>query len=691
MDVLLDLVLIGLSNGGIIALNAVAVTVIYCAVRTLNLAHGDVYALSSVMTMMTLRSILPLDGPPTWAQLIIGLILSIISTISFGVIFSMLIEFLGFRLFRGQSRLAPIIATLGLSFMLYQLALVWRKLLPTFNRGEHRSVPGVDELPRDVVPHIFSQIDVFQALGIQTNSRFDIKDLFIIVCAPIVAYLVHLLLNKTKVGRAIRACAQDSIAAQMVGVNLNGAIRAAFAIGGALAGVAAFIFAITVERPVANHGAQSGLIAFTAAILGGIGNPLGALVSGLLIGMFAAFSDYLLDGRWTPALIYLLLVGLLMWRPSGLSPEERTGELSQQTGDVVVLNATRASTTRTMSVLLNLVPLALLYPLIVPLIGEYYLPVVNSFLIYVVLALGLTVLLGFAGVLDVGYALNFAIGAYLMAYLTGPAMAWRDQLLGFVPDGIIVFAIIIIVTGCLGMVKGWLTARMRIDYLAIATLALSLMMRDVLKNSGAGGVGGFSAIPPPTLFGVRFDSFTMQYLLVLGVVALIIVGSYRLLDSRVGRAMAAMREDEYAAQSSGVSIGRYKSISFFIGDSIAGLAGGLYAAMLSFAEPGLADFQVSVMVLSMVAIGGIGNISGAVFGVFSIMGLDRIVIPFIQGLMGDQPFVQFTLRELNFLLFGLALYFSVFFSRKFKFSKDSDNLNKKNDRAQLKKSNVGAS
>ncbi len=667
MDIFIDLVLIGLSNGGIIALNAVAVTVIYCAVRTLNLAHGDVYALSSVMTMVVLRNILPLDGPPSWSQLIIGLIVSVISTIIFGMVFSMLIEFLGFRLFRGQSRLAPIIATLGLSFMLYQLALVWRKLLPTFSAGEHRSVPGVDELPRDVVPHVFPQLDVFQALGINTTSRFDIKDLFIIVCAPIAAYLVHLLLNNTKIGRSIRACAQNSLAAQMVGVNLNGAIRAAFASGGALAGIAAFIFAITVERPVANHGAQSGLIAFTAAILGGIGNPIGALASGMLIGMFAAFSDYLLDGRWTPALIYLLLVGLLMWRPSGLSPEERVNDLSQQTSDVVVLNATRASAAlRPGAILINLVPLALLYPLIVPLIGEYYLPVVNSFLIYVVLALGLTILLGFAGVLDVGYALNFAIGAYIMAYMTGPAMAWRDQLLGFVPDGLIVFPVIILITGCLGMLKGWITSRMRIDYLAIATLALSLMMRDILKNSGAGGVGGFSAIPPPTLFGVHFNSFTMQYLLVLGLVAIIVIGSYRLLNSRTGRAMAAMREDEYAAQSSGVNVAFYKSVSFFIGDSIAGLAGGLYASMLSFAEPGLADFHVSVMVLSMVAIGGIGNITGAVFGVFSIMGLDRIVIPFIQSLMGEQPFVQFTLRELNFLLFGLALYFSVFVSRRFK-------------------------
>ena len=663
VEIFSQLVLIGLSTGGIIALNAIAVTVIYCAVRTLNLAHGDVYGLASVMTMVVLRNMLPIDGTPAalW-QILFSVPLAFVLTVSFGVLLNMFVEYFGFRLFRGQSRLAPIIATLGLSYMLYQFALVWRQLLPTFSRGDHHSVPGVPELPRDAIPAIFPNLDVFKALGINVNIQFDVKDLFIIICAPLAAYLVSLFLQNTKLGKSIRAVAQNEVAAQIVGINLNGTIRAAFLVGGALAGLGAFIFAVTVERPVANAGAQSGLIAFTAAILGGIGNPIGALIASLIVGIFAAFSDYLFDGRWTPAFVYMLLVGLLMWRPSGLAAEERSTELHSQRSETLVLNATRSNRAlKPGMVLVNLIPLVILYPLIVPLIGEYYLPVVNNGLIWAIFALGLTILLGFSGVLDVGYALNFAIGGYITAYLIGPAMAWRDTFLnGIVPDGVIVIVIVMTITGTLGMVKGWITARMRTDYLAIATMALSLIMRDVLKNTGVGGVGGFSAIPTPVLFGLKLNNFTLQYGLLVLVVALIVIGSYRLLNSRTGRALAAIREDEYAAESSGVNVPLYKSAAFFMGDSIAGLAGCLYAMMLSYVEPSLADFSTSVMVLAMVSVGGVGNIAGAVLGTFAILGLDRVAIPLFESLFGDQAFVMFSVRELSYLLFGLALYGSVF-------------------------------
>lgn len=660
MDDFFQLLVIGLNNGGILALNAMAVTVIYCAVRTLNLAHGDVYALSSVMTMLVLRNMLPATGA-TIPELLVAVALAFVITVVFGMLINSLVEFLGFRMFRGQSRLAPIIATLGLSYGLYQLALVWRQLLPNFSRGDHRSVPGVPELPRDAIPQVLSNIDVFKWLGIETAVRFDFKDVLIILVAPVAAILVHLFLQRSKIGKSIRAVAQNPVASQMVGINLNGTMRTAFVIGGALAGLAAFVFAVTVERPVANHGAQSGLIAFTAAILGGIGNPLGALAASMAVGVFAAYSDYLFDGRWTPAFIYIMLVALLMWRPSGLAAEERSGELHSQRSESIVLNATSNSTKlRPGMVLVNLLPLAVLYPLIVPLIGEYWLPVINNVLIWAIFALGLTVLLGFAGVLDVGYALNFAIGGYLVAYLTGPAMAWRDQWLGgIVPDGVIVLIIVVLATGTLGMLKGWLTSRMRTDYLAIATLALSLIMRDVLKHSGVGGVGGFSAIPVPTLFGFTLTSFTMQYALLMVVVAFVVIGAYRLLNSRSGRALAAVREDEYAALSSGVNVPFYKTLAFFIGDGIAGLAGGLYAMVLSYVEPGLADFNTSVMVLAMVSIGGVGNIAGAVIGTVTILGLDRVAIPLFQSLFGEQAFVMFSFRELSYLLFGLALYGSV--------------------------------
>ena len=661
MSVIPQLILIGLANGGAIALNAIAITVIYSAVRALNLAHGDVYALSSVMSMVILRDLVPFDQSMPVPELLGALALALAASIALSIGLSVMIEFLAFRVFRGQSRLAPIIATLGLSFVLYQAALVWRKLMPTFLPGEHRSVPGLPLLPHDGVPRVLPQLNVAQGLGLS----LDIKDFIIIVAAIAVALGVHVLIKSSRIGKAIRASAQNPLAAQMAGVNLNATIRAAFVIGGALAGLAGFIFTITMERPVGVHGAESSLVAFTAAILGGIGSPFGALLSSGILGMFQSFSDFYLDGRWTPALLNALLVGLLVLRPNGFSAEERDDFAAAPQSDVMSLGAMRPSTAlKPRTLLLTLLPLAILYPLLVPLMGEYYLPVINNALIWVSLALGLTVLLGFAGVVDVGYGLNFAIGAYLAAYLTGPGMAWRAGLPAFLFDGVPVFIVVVLVTGFIGILKGLLTARMRPDYLAIATLALGMMLRDVLKNSSVGGVDGFAAIPPPKFFGVVIASHGWQYALMLVVVTALVVGSYRLLNSRVGRALAALREDEYAATSSGVNVAKYKTIAFFTGDAIAGVCGALYALLLSIATPDLADFWTSVMVLAMVAVGGVGNIGGAVLGALAILGIDRIAIPALQTQMEAQNFIAgFNLRELSFLLFGLALYLSVLGSR----------------------------
>lgn len=661
MFIIPQLTLIGLANGGAIALNAIAITVIYSAVRALNLAHGDVYALTSVMCMVILREFIPQEQMPPLPELLGVLALALAASIALGVMLSAAVEFLAFRLFRGQSRLAPIIATLGLSFVLYQAALVWRKLLPTFLPGEHRSVPGLPLLPHDATPRVLPQLNVLQSVGLS----LDIKDLLIIVSAVVMALGVTWLLKSTRAGKAIRACAQNPLAAQMAGINLNATMRGAFIIGGALAGLAGFIFTVSMERPVGAHGAESSLVAFTAAILGGIGSPFGALLSSGILGLFQAFSDYFLDGRWTPALLNALLIGLLVLRPNGFSAEERDDFSAAPQTDVMALGAMRPGTALNWRKLAAiLLPLALLYPVLVQLIGEYYLPVINNALIWVAMALGLTILLGFAGVVDVGYGFNFAVGAYLAAYLTGPGMAWRNGLPAVLFDGAPVILVVILVAGCIGILKGLLTAKMRPDYLAIATMSLGLMLRDVLKNSSVGGVDGFAAIPPPRFFGVVIASHGWQYVLMLCVVMALVVGSYRLLNSRVGRALAALREDEYAAKSSGVDVGKYKIVAFFIGDAVAGVCGALYAMLLSIASPDLADFWTSVMVLAMVAVGGVGNIGGAVLGALAILGLDRIAIPLLQTQMETQNFIAgFNLRELSFLLFGLALYLSVLGSR----------------------------
>ncbi|MBK8834692.1 MAG: ABC transporter permease [Anaerolineae bacterium] len=654
-DILATLSLIGLSNGSVIALNAIALTLIYSAARTLNLAHGDVFALSSVVTMTILRAALAMPGVTPLG--VVGLcILAGIATMAFGAALSALVEMIGFRPFRGGSRLAPVIATLGISFMLYQVALIWQKLLPTYSSGDHRSVPGVPEVPIVGIPALLPDANLLDLIGIHGVGSIQARDVLLLVVAVLVAFGTREMLRRTRIGRAIRACAQDPIAAQMVGINYNGTIRAAFVIGGILAGIGAFTFTLAKTVPVGAHGAESGLTAFTAAILGGIGNPVGALLAALMLGIFSAMTTYFFDAQWTPVFVYLLLVGLLMWRPHGLTAEDRSNDLTAPPNEVVVVD--RRSILRRQPKVLLLAMLAglILYPALAA-SEPYRLPVATGFLIWIMLTLGLTIVVGMAGVLDIGFAGNFAVGAYVAAYLTGPAMPWRAALFPTVPDGIVVVAIAGLVTGAVGVVRGLLTARMRSDYLAISTLALGLVVHDIIKYTS--GVGGISAIPAPRLFGNPITSPLAQYAIAGIGVVIVVVLAIRLQNSRAGRALAAIREDEHAAASSGVDVARYRTAAFFIGSAIAGVAGALYASMLSYVDPDLSGFHISVMALAMACIGGAGSAAGAVLGALAILGIDRIAIPALAATLEDSAYRGFSIRELNYLVFGLALYLSL--------------------------------
>ncbi len=654
-EILVTLSLIGLSNGSVIALNAIALTLIYSAARTLNLAHGDVFALSSVVTMTILRSALAQPGVTPLG--VIGLcIVAAIATMAFGALLSALVEMLGFRPFRGGSRLAPVIATLGISFALYQVALIWQKLLPTYSTGDHRSVPGVPEVPIVGIPAILPAGNLLDVIGIHGVGSIQLRDVVLLAVAVLVAFGTREMLRRTKIGRAIRACAQDQVAAQMVGVNLNGTIRAAFVIGGILAGIGAFTFTLAKEVPVGAHGAESGLIAFTAAILGGIGNPVGALVAALMLGVFSAMTTYFFDAQWTPVFVYLLLVGLLIWRPTGLTAEDRNTDLTTPPTEVVVVD--RRSILRRQPKVLLLAMLAglIIYPAFTA-AEPYRLPVASSFLIWIILALGLTIVMGMSGVLDIGFAGNFAVGAYVAAYLTGPAMPWRSTIFPVAPDMIVVVAIAALVTGGVGVFRGLLTSRMRADYLAISTLALGLVAHDVIKYTS--GVSGISAIPPPRFFGTPITSQLTQYAILGVIVVVVVVIAIRLQNSRAGRAMAAIREDEFAADSSGVNVAHYKTAAFFVGSAIAGVAGAMYANVLSYVDPDLAGFHISVMTLAMACIGGAGSAAGAVLGALLILGIDRVIIPGLAASLENSVYRGFSIRELNYLVFGAALYLSL--------------------------------
>jgi len=648
-----QLLIFGLVNGAILALNAIGVTVIYSTVRTLNLAHGDIFA----MTTALVTSVINFFGiNQNWnpATRIFSLAGVLLASILFGALLSVGVEELAFRPFRGRSKLAPLIASLGLSFILFQGSLVWRTMQASFIRGEHRSVPGLNEVPTDGIPN---QLPLGNLLSGKVVLQFS--DVFVFVAAILFVLVTTYILQKTKMGRAIRAVAQNEELAQIVGVPRDGAILRAFALGGALAGAAGFVFALYYSRPFGQAGAESGLIAFAAALLGGIGSPLGALISGLLLGVVGSFSDYFLSASWTPVLLLGLLTVLLIWRRGGFGGESLAEEISAR--DSVVLTAPTSNAALSdqskgprmkrllIALLIALVPL----PLIMSAFNIGGQSLLVGLGIFILLTLGLNLLLGLAGALDLGYAMSFAIGGYAAALLR--------------LDFILVVLISAGTAALFGLLKGGLATRLRGDYLAVATLALGLMTQQAIVNAPTltGGANGLSALPPPHLFGWVLAAPSAQVYLVFGFVLLAAIASGRLISSRTGRAWIAASEDETAASSFGVDTARYRLLAFVLSSALAGIAGALYARTYGYIDPDIAAFHVSAMMLAMVILGGAGSVGGAVLGTILIYSYDKVIVGQLaaliallwpQGLyIGMVP----DIRGTNFFNFGIALYLTV--------------------------------
>lgn len=664
-EVFLQLLVFGLANGSVLALNAISVTLVYGAVRTLNLAHGDIFSLTSALVTSVL---IGLNVKTSWSGGALAgiLLLTFSAAVAFGTLLNIGLERVAFRPFRGRSRLAPLIATLGISFILFQAAIVWRTHQASWIPGEHRSVPGLPEVPTDGIPNLLPDIDLVKALGLPVHVTFHFNDLFGMLLALICALGTYAFLRNTSSGRAMRACMQNPTLAQVIGIDLDATIGRAFAIGGMLAGVAAFAFAIYYGRPFGQNGAQSGLFAFTAAILGGIGNPLGALVSALLLGVFSAGSDYLISAEWTPALLLMLLIGLIYWRPEGLF----SGGTDDQPAGAALRDA--LTPTGVKKGRAALVPLLILAALaIFPPVSEYFnlgwQILLRGLGIFMLLALGLNILLGMAGVLDLGYAAAFGIGAYGAAIITNPWGQISVSWLHGSPDFGLIFIFCSVLGGLFGLLKGLLTTRLRSDYLALATLALGLLIPRLVINLKflTGGAAGISALPAPYILGVSFGSISAGYYLVLAVLVVVVFASQRVIESRTGRAWVAASEDETAASAAGVNVSRYQLLALVISSALAGGAGALYASTFAYVDPDILSFTWTAMLLTMVILGGAGDVSGVLLSVILIIGYDKVFIPRVSTLLslfwpknffiGSVP----DLRGTSFFNFGIILYLTV--------------------------------
>lgn len=268
--------------------------------------------------------------------------------------------------------------------------------------------------------------------------------------------------------------------------------------------------------------------------------------------------------------------------------------------------------------------------LILPLLlGTYLSEVTNNIMIYILMGLGLNIVVGFAGLLDLGYVAFFAIGAYTMAILT------TEGALGILGISFwVALPICVIVAVLAGILLGIPVLRMRGDYLAIVTLGFGEIIRilansDLLK-SYIGGAQGILQIPKPNLFGLSLFRPEQMYYVILGGVLLAVFVSWRLSASRIGRQWMALREDEDVAEAMGINLVNTKLLAFAIGAGFSGLSGAIFASKLTSIFPHSFNLLISIYVLSLIIVGGIGSLPGVVVGAVILIGLPELLREFAE-------------------------------------------------------------
>ena len=295
--VFLQVLIFGLADGAIFALVALGYTMVYGIIELINFAHGDVFTFGAYIGAAILGFFAINENSFTVLNLLVlAGVFPVVMLIMGGI--NITIERIAYRPLRNAPRLAPLITAIGMSFLIEGIMFLWHG-------------PATVHFP-DVLPH---------GPGFQTTINgvfFTFKDVFVVVTAIILVSLLAVFITRSKLGKAMRATAQDRDAAQLMGIDINRTIAATFFIGAVLAGAGGIIWGLYFNTVYYNLGFRTGLVAFTAAVFGGIGNIPGAALGGLLIGLVQAFSDAYIGSKWTEVVIFGILIGVLVFRPTGL-------------------------------------------------------------------------------------------------------------------------------------------------------------------------------------------------------------------------------------------------------------------------------------------------------------------------------------------------------------------------------------
>jgi len=298
--------LIGVTNGAVYALIALGYTLVYGILELINFAHGDVFMLGGMFTITFGTHFFNLHQGQGFAIVPIVFATLILSMLACGAI-NATIEFVAYRPLRNAPRLAPLITAIGVSFIIEDIALAWKG-------------PNYVTAP-DVFPH--SNVFSFDGVDYQWNHL-----IVVLITVPVLLALLWLV-QQTRQGKAMRATAQDQDAAAIMGINVNRTISFTFLLAGCLAGAAGTLYSLWATTVRFDQGFQLGLISFTAAVFGGIGNLPGAVLGAVLIGLLQAWNEglpwHMPGSDWTESIVFAILILILIFRPEGLLGE-RTPE-----------------------------------------------------------------------------------------------------------------------------------------------------------------------------------------------------------------------------------------------------------------------------------------------------------------------------------------------------------------------------
>lgn len=570
MNSFIDYTVNGLIIGNIYALLAVGLALIFGVSHLINFAHGSVYAVGAYVGW-TCATYLHTPLPVT--ALIVVAVCALLGIV---------IERIGLRPLAGTARIAPLLATIGIGLVLDQL-------LQLSFTPDPRALPSA--LP-----------DWRLAVG---GGSIGALDLLIAAIGLVSAAVLFGFLRFSKLGWAVRATAQDRDAARQMGVDTDAVNRTVFAIASALGGLSGLLVGMYFNHIDPGMSFQATLKGIVAQVIGGMGNVPGAIAGSLLLGLTESYGVALFGSSYRNLFAFALLLVILVLRPNGLfassrgtPPEPMTGTLIAPGEAVQVPNW----------VVAGLVALAAAVPLIPSI--SYMLQVLTNAWLAAILGISLTLVAGTLGQVSLGHAALLLIGAYASALL---ALDSGWPVWASIPAAGVLTALI-------GTALVAPAFRLRSHYVSIATLGVGEIVSLIILNweSLTRGPIGVTNIPPLALGPIDLDSPQRAYWLCLGALVVLGLMQARVLGSHLGRTFRAIRDDDIAARAYGVSLDRYKAIAFGVSGFSAGISGGISAHMFSYINNETFTSAVSIVALTMVILGGMGNLLGAVLGAVAL-------------------------------------------------------------------------